>query len=263
MARMEDTTTHPGADADGTERREPAEPGDEVERIRAVYAERDRARPRGRAIAEAYRRLNAQRLARMRELVERMHLGGASAGERPRLLDVGCGGGYDLARWLEAGWPPERLAGTDLVPERLAAARAACPGVRFEESGGDQLPFEDDSFDVATAVTVFSSILDPEMRSRLFAEMERVVRPGGAILVYDFVVRKPTNPNVVGMPMRLLTELGRRPDASFRLSPLLQLVALAALLGRRAADLAMAVAPPTHRLSVWRVRSGAESTRRG
>lgn len=229
-------------------------PREEAERIRAVYAERDRAKPRAGAIAEAYRRINAERLARMRRVMERLF-----PGECPRLLDVGCGGGYDLTRWLEAGWPPDRLAGTDLVAERLAAAEAACPGVTLRQTDGSRLPFDDASFDVATAVTVFSSILDPAMRRTVFAEMERVVRPGGAILVYDFVVRKPTNPNVVGMTMTRLTEMARHPNASWRLSPLLQLVAVASLAGRPAADLAMRVAPPTHRLSYWRVGSAASS----
>ncbi len=225
--------------------------GSEAARIRAVYHERDRARPRATAIAEAYRRLNVERLARMRRVVERLF-----PGQQARLLDVGCGGGFDLSKWLEGGWPPECLAGTDLVPERLEAAAAAAPGVTLRLTDGVRLPFEDSSFDVATAVTVFSSILDPAMREALFREMERVVRPGGAILVYDFVVRKPTNPHVLGMTMRRLEELGRRPDASWRLSPLLQIVALASVAGSRAADLAMRVAPPTHRLSYWRVGSG-------
>ncbi len=227
----------------------------EAARIRAVYGERDRAKPRGGAIAEAYRRLNAERLDRMRALVERLF-----PAERPCLLDVGCGAGYDLSRWLEAGWPPERLAGTDLVAARLDVAAAACPGVALRLTDGEHLPFDDGSFDVATAVTVFSSILDPEMRQTLFREMERVVKPGGAILVYDFVVRKPTNPHVLGMSMRRLTELGRRPSGSWRLSPLLQLVALASVAGSRAADLAMRLAPPTHRLSYWRVGSSAPAT---
>lgn len=219
----------------------------EVARIRAVYHERDRARPRGAAIADAYRRLNAQRLERMRRVVD-----GFFPHERPRLLDVGCGSGYDLSRWLTAGWRADRLAGVDLVPERLAAARLACPGVDLRLSQGSVIPFADDSTDVATAVTVFSSILSAELRRALFTEMERVVRPGGLLLVYDFVIRKPTNPNVIGMSLERLTALGRPPTGSRRLSPLLQAVAVGAAIHPRLADLAMRLAPPTHRLTYWR-----------
>jgi ubiquinone/menaquinone biosynthesis C-methylase UbiE len=122
--------------------------------------------------------------------------------------------------------------------------------VRLSAPGA--IPFPDDSVDVATAATVFSSILDPEMRMALFAEMERVVRSGGVIVVYDFVIRKPTNPHVIGMPLQRLAELGRPPTGSIRLSPALQAVAVATAVHPRLADLAMRLAPRTHRLSYWR-----------
>lgn len=220
----------------------------EVDRIRSVYRERDRSGPRARPIGEAYRRLNAQRLAATRSLLD-----GLVGGPVARLIDVGCGGGYDLSRWLAAGWPADHLAGVDVVPARLEAARVACPGVDLRLSSDGTVPHPDGSFDAATAVTVFSSILDPTMRRALFAELRRVVRPGGVVVVYDFVVRKPTNPNVMAMSRSRLVELGAPPTGSQRLSPLLQLVALGAAVHPRLADLAMRVAPPTHRLTYWRV----------
>lgn len=227
--------------------RSPSE-ADEVARIRAVYQERDRARKRSRPIQEAYRRLNAERLAATADiLAQRL------PEAWPRLLDVGCGTGYDLAHWLASGWPPDRLAGIDLVPDRVAAARLACPGADLKLSEGSTIPFPDASVDVATAVTVFSSILDPAVRRDLFAEMVRIVRPGGIVVVYDFVIRKPTNPHVTGLPLHRLSGLGRPPTGSIRLSPLLQAVALAAAVHPRLADVAMRLAPRTHRLTYWRV----------
>jgi SAM-dependent methyltransferase len=196
---------------------------------------------------EAYRLLGAERLA-----VTRRVLQGLLPEQHPSLLDVGCGGGGDLSYLRSVGWPADRLAGVDLIPNRLAAARLACPDVDLRLGDGSSLPFPDESVDVATAVTVFSSILDQGMRRALFAEMERVLRPGGVLLVYDFVVRKPTNPNVIGMPLRRLAELGRPPDWSIRLSPVLQGVAVGVALHPRLADLAMRLAPRTHRLSYWR-----------
>jgi ubiquinone/menaquinone biosynthesis C-methylase UbiE len=139
----------------------------------------------------------------------------------------------------------------DLIPARLAAARVACPNVDFRLSDGSHIPFEDGSMDVATAVTVFSSILDLGVRRALFADMERVVRPGGLILIYDFVIRKPTNRSVIGMPLRRLAELGRPPNGSVRLSPLLQAVAVAGAIHPHLADWSMQRAPRTHRLSYW------------
>jgi hypothetical protein len=111
-------------------------------------------------------------------------------------------------------------------------------------------------FDAATAVTVFSSILDPAVRRVLFREMERLIRPGGLVVVYDFVIRKPTTADVRGLSLDRLADLGLPPTGPRRLSPLLQLVAAAEMLHPRLGDLAMRLAPRTHRLSWWVVAGG-------
>lgn len=223
----------------------------ETRRIRHVYAARDRRPGRAVAIQRAYALLNAERRQATVRLIERLSSEARRA--RPTILDVGCGSGLDLADFLDRGWPAERLTGVDLVAERLSAARERCPGVTLRQVDGARLPFADGSFDVATAVTVFSSIMQADRRRALFAEMLRVVAPGGHVIVYDFVVRNPRNRDVTAMPMSRLADMaGRHPDLSIRLSPFLYLVGVASVLGPRAARTAMRVAPPTHRLSAWR-----------
>ena len=220
----------------------------EAERIRAVFERRDRIGARHPAIAEAYALINRERLDRMRAAVA-----AAFRDAEPRILDVGCGTGFDLAFWLSSGWQPGSLAGVDLVEERIAQARARLPGVDLRVTSGTTIPFEDGSFDIATAVTVFSSILDAGVRQALFDEMRRVVRPGGMVLVYDFVVRKPGNNDVIPMTSDRLAALGARASISIRLSPLLQLVALGTRFGAPGASIAMRIAPRTHRLTGWRI----------
>jgi SAM-dependent methyltransferase len=221
----------------------------EVDRIRRYYAERDRSSGGRSALADASRRLADER----RLLVEgriRQELGDGPI----RLLDVGCGGGLDLRWWLDRGWPPSRLAGCDVVDARVSAARAACPGVDIRLADGMTLPFADASFDVAHAATVFSSILDPGVRRVLFAEMARIVRPGGLVFVYDFRVRKPTNRHVAVMGRKELAALGRPPDHVRSVSPFIYGVAIAGMVGRAAASSAMRVLPRTHLLASWSVR---------
>ncbi|HYL39755.1 MAG TPA: class I SAM-dependent methyltransferase, partial [Candidatus Binatus sp.] len=231
----------PGQPAGQRDREDPTE----VERIRAVYAERDRAAGRRHpAIGLAYGRLATERRAATLALLRE----GAPA-PRGRIVDVGCGSGSDLRHLRSSGWDADCLAGVDLVEDRVERARAACPGVDIRLAEGASLPFRTASFDAATAVTVLSSVRAPGMRRAIFAEMGRIVRPGGLIVVYDFVVRKPTNTAVVAMPLRRLAELGRPPDGSIRLSPLLQLVAAGELLGPRVGATVAAIAPRTHRLS--------------
>jgi SAM-dependent methyltransferase len=219
----------------------------EADRIRRVFAARDARRGRGHAISEAYRLVNEDRMIRMRDLVGRL-----VPTPYPTILDVGCGGGYDLASWHSAGWPSDRLAGVDLVDDRIAAARDRCPGVDLRVTDGTGLPFVDGAFDVVTAVTVFSSILDPTARRALFAEMWRVARPDGFLILYDFVIRNPRNRDVRPMRLRDLHDLGGRPSGSFRVTPLLYVVAAGAAVHPMLARLAMRLAPPTHRITYWR-----------
>lgn len=101
------------------------------------------------------------------------------------LLDVGCGAGGELRRWLTYGLEPERMAGIDLMPERIDVARRFLPQVDLRIGSAHQLPWPDQSFDVVTQYTVLSSIADPGVRLRIAAEMLRVLRPGGRILSYD------------------------------------------------------------------------------
>jgi len=229
----------------------------EAVRIRAVYERRDRKGPRHPAIEASYRRITKDRLDRMRSVIA-----GSSPSATPSILDVGCGNGFDLAFWTSSGWPAQSLAGVDLVEERITEARSRCPGVDVRVASGTTLQFADATFDVATAVTVLSSILDEAVRRALFEEMCRVVRPGGIVLVYDFVVRKPGNEDVIPMDLRRLRELGARPTVSVRLTPLLHLVALGVRAGRVGTSISMRLAPRTHRLTYWRVTNDEGSSAR-
>ncbi|MEO8469360.1 MAG: class I SAM-dependent methyltransferase [Chloroflexota bacterium] len=216
--------------------------------ISRVFAARDR-KQRPKWVTEGYRILTAERRALTVGLVKRHlpHFGKAS------LVDVGCGGGLDIEWWRREGWPTDRLAGIDLNEERVAAARARNPGVDLRLGTGPILPFAEGAFDVATASTVFSSIPSVDSRRTLFGEMSRIVRPGGLLIVYDFVIRNPRNPDVVAMTRARLTELaGHAPDASVPVSPFLPAVGPAAILHPALGRAVARIAPRTHLLSFWR-----------
>jgi SAM-dependent methyltransferase len=112
-----------------------------------------------------------------------------------RALDVGCGGGGFLRQLIDWGATPAHLAGTELQPDRLEQARAkTASGVRWHLGGLDG--FSDDSVDLVSAHTVFSSILDEDLRRTLAAEMWRVLRPGGWTMIFDFRYGNPRNAQV-------------------------------------------------------------------
>jgi SAM-dependent methyltransferase len=95
------------------------------------------------------------------------------------VLDVACGTGNAAIRAAQAGG---RVTGVDLTPELFDAGRseAAAAGVQLEWVQGDaeDLPFTDESFDVA--LSTFGCMFAPRHRLAA-AEIARVLRPGGRI----------------------------------------------------------------------------------
>lgn len=106
----------------------------------------------------------------------------ARAGIEPgmKVLDVACGTGNAVRPAARAG---ARVTGLDLTPKLLAAgrAKAAAEGLDIEWREGDaeELPFEDETFDVV--VSTFGHMFAPR-HQRVADEMARVCRHGGAIV---------------------------------------------------------------------------------
>ena len=98
-----------------------------------------------------------------------------------RVLDVGCGTGIFTAQFARQG---ARVTGLDVSSQMLAVARkrASQEGLSIELRQGqaEKLPFPDASFDVALSVTVLEFVEAP---AAVVAEMARVVRPGGRLVV--------------------------------------------------------------------------------
>lgn len=122
--------------------------------------------------------------------------------------EVGCGAGGNLLDLLRLGLMPGHLTGIELLPERLAAARAALPeSVRLLAGDASQAEIAPASQDLVLQSTVFSSILDDALQQRLAEAMWAWLKPGGAVIWYDFTINNPGNPDVRGVPLARVLEL--------------------------------------------------------
>ena len=104
-----------------------------------------------------------------------------------------------LRQFIQWGASPENLAGIELRPEPVLKAQRTSPNLDIRCGSAVQLPWPDRFFDLVCQHTVFTSILDKAMKKKIAMEMSRVLRPGGAVLWYDFMYNNPQNPNVRGI----------------------------------------------------------------
>jgi ubiquinone/menaquinone biosynthesis C-methylase UbiE len=118
----------------------------------------------------------------LRELIAR-RLGSG----KPALLDVGCGIGsfHPLLRDMVGC-----LTGIDVSSASIARARADNSYGNYRDFNGRNFPFDDASFDLATAICVMHHV-PPAERTSFMSEMRRVVRPGGLVCVIE---HNPLNP---------------------------------------------------------------------
>ncbi len=85
-----------------------------------------------------------------------------------RILEVGCGTGHWLRQFIQWGASPENLTGVDLLEGRVTQAKRLCSShVKIHRANAASLDFADASFDLVFQGTVFTSILDSELKAQL------------------------------------------------------------------------------------------------
>ena len=104
----------------------------------------------------------------VRHLLDAAHLTSDS-----RALEVGCGPGHITAMMAATG---ATVTDVDLVPAMIETARRLHPGIEFVEANAEQLPFEDDAFDVVLVNFSIHHFARPDV---VCTEIRRVLTPGG------------------------------------------------------------------------------------
>lgn len=116
------------------------------------------------------------------------------------VLDLGSGAGIDALLAARHVGPEGRVIGVDMTPAMLERARAnaersGAANVEFREGRLEALPVEDGTMCAVTSNCVINLVPD---KGRVFAEIARVLRPGGRLVVSDIVLDGPLPEVVAG-----------------------------------------------------------------
>jgi SAM-dependent methyltransferase len=181
---------------------------DEASAIRERYARRGARSELGALYSPLRPEVLLSRQARERAVADLL----AAHAPRPLVeldvLEVGCGSGDNLLELIRLGCDPARLTGNDLLPARAAAARLRLPAAATVLAGDAlQQGLPEAGFDLVLQYTVFSSILSDDFQQQLAQRMWTWLRPGGAVLWYDFHVGNPRNRDVRGVPLARVRRL--------------------------------------------------------
>jgi demethylmenaquinone methyltransferase/2-methoxy-6-polyprenyl-1,4-benzoquinol methylase/phosphoethanolamine N-methyltransferase len=111
-----------------------------------------------------------------------------------RVVEVGCGTGEIAVRAKARTGPTGSVAGIDPSPEMIAVARQKAAranlDIDYRVAGAEALPFPDATFDVVLS-SLMMHHLPEDLKPRALAEIRRVLKPSGRLLVVDFT--EPTS----------------------------------------------------------------------
>lgn len=150
---------------------------------------------------------------RQRDTLQLLYQQGITNLNDKAILEIGCGSGGVLLEYLGYGAPVSRLVGIDILPDRLSDGHKRALGLNLACADGQKLPFPPNHFDLILQYTAFSSVLDPQIKANMAADMLRVLHRNGCILWYDFWLN-PTNPQTKGIRPAEIKALF--PDCEFQ-----------------------------------------------
>jgi SAM-dependent methyltransferase len=182
----------------------------ETQRIREVYEAREQSIPADRY---SYRNIGMRLIERELEDVLLSRLPDL---RNKRILEVGCGRGARLQNLIRWGASAENIVGVEVIKDRADDARNSLPSSTLIYHCSAERLTDLGTFDLIFQFTMFTSILDFDLKKTIASQMLNALRPDGLIVWYDMFWKNPWNPQMhpIGKPQ--IRQLFPDCDISFK-----------------------------------------------
>ena len=118
----------------------------------------------------------------------RLALSGLTLQQDTKILDLCCGSGQATEVLVQYS---QNVTGLDASPKSIKRAQTNVPSAQYVEAFAENMPFEDNVFDVVHTSAALHE-MNPEQLQEILNEVHRVLKPGGIFTLVDF--HSPTNP---------------------------------------------------------------------
>lgn len=167
----------------------------EIKNIIARYEQRD-ALPRNRYDPASPWVLMIEQ-EKERKLTSLLRGNGIHPFQDKKLIEIGCGFGQNLMMFQKIGFEAKNLTAIELIESRFLKAKEMLSSsitLLLGDASEVELPYN--YYDIAFQSMVFSSILDDNFRKKMAKRLFAIIKPGGSILWYDFIVNNPYNKEI-------------------------------------------------------------------
>ena len=138
-----------------------------------------------------------------------------------QILDIGCAGGGTMRLSLKLGAKEKNIHGIDIREERVVEAKENFINSNISVMDARKLNYPDEYFDIIIIFTLLSSILSTKYRIQISKEINRLLKPNGYVLYYDFRYGNPFNRNVRKVSYQDIEQIFPKMNKKLRLITLL------------------------------------------
>lgn len=132
---------------------------------------------------------------KVNEIEEKLIAGALQKIPKGKMLELGCGTGHWTKFFVENGF---ELTATDISDAMLKHAQQKQLNAKILKADSENLPFEDESFDMVSSITMMEFVSDQD---KVLSEIYRVLKPNGYVLLGGLNANSELAKNAVNDPV--------------------------------------------------------------